>query len=69
MYTKSKNDEKLNVAAFDHWSTDIRQDAWFTTSSLHAVFDDMPKKLKWVKLISDNGSHYHNSEMMLIIAY
>src|SRR6266487_4674024 len=30
MYTKSENDEKLNVAAFDHWSADTRQDAWFT---------------------------------------
>ena len=66
---KSKDDEKLDVAAFDHWSADTRQDAWFTVSSLHAVFDVMPKKPRWVKLISDNGPHYHNSEMMLIMAY
>src|SRR5581483_2193633 len=69
MYTKSESDEKLSVAAFDHWSADTRQDAWFTASSLHAVFDIMPKKPKWITLISDNGPHYHNSEMMLIIAH
>ena len=68
MYTKSNN-EKLNVAAFDHWSADTRQDAWFTASSLHAVFDVMPKKPKWVTLISDNRPHYHNSEMILIMAH
>jgi len=68
MYTKPEN-ENLNVAAFDHWSADTRQDAWFTASSLHAVFDVMSKKPKWVTLISDNGPHYHNSEMMLIMAH
>jgi hypothetical protein len=41
MYTKSENNEKLNVVAFDHWSADTRQDAWFMASSLHAVFDVM----------------------------
>ncbi|RHZ78758.1 hypothetical protein Glove_156g31 [Diversispora epigaea] len=69
MYTKSENDEKLAVAAFDHWSADIRQDAWFTASSLHAIFNVMFKKPKWITLISDNGPHYHNSEMMLILAH
>ncbi|RHZ77157.1 hypothetical protein Glove_184g91 [Diversispora epigaea] len=69
MYTKSENDEKLAVAAFDHWSADTRQDAWFTALSLHAVFDVMFKKPKWITLISDNGPHYHNSEMMLILAH
>ncbi|RHZ71753.1 hypothetical protein Glove_253g31 [Diversispora epigaea] len=69
MYTKSENDEKLAVAAFDHWSADTRQDAWFTASSLHAVFDVMFKKPKWITLILDNGPHYHNSEMMLILAH
>uniref|UniRef100_U9TUU4 Integrase catalytic domain-containing protein n=1 Tax=Rhizophagus irregularis (strain DAOM 181602 / DAOM 197198 / MUCL 43194) TaxID=747089 RepID=U9TUU4_RHIID len=68
MYTKSEN-EKLNVAAFDHWSADTRQDAWFTASSLHAVFEVMDNKPKWVTLISDNGPHYHNSEMMIIMAH
>ena len=29
----------------------------------------MSKKPKWITLISDNGPHYHNSEMMLIIAH
>ncbi|RGB39733.1 hypothetical protein C1646_754231 [Rhizophagus diaphanus] len=68
MYTKSEN-EKLNVAAFDHWSADTRQDAWFIASSLHAVFEVMNNKPKWVILISDNEPHYHNSEMMIIMAH
>ncbi|RHZ65046.1 hypothetical protein Glove_319g72 [Diversispora epigaea] len=69
MYTKQENDEKLNIAAFDHWSTDTKQDAWFTASSLHAVFEIMSNKPKWIILISDNGPHYHNTEMMLIMAH
>ncbi|RHZ89316.1 hypothetical protein Glove_16g30 [Diversispora epigaea] len=69
IYTKQESDEKLNIVAFDHWSTDTKQDAWFTASSLHAVFDTMSNKPKWIILISDNGPHYHNSEMMLIMAH
>ncbi|RHZ79736.1 hypothetical protein Glove_141g92 [Diversispora epigaea] len=69
MYTKQENDEKLNIAAFDHWSTDTKQDAWFTASSLHAVFEIMSNKPKWIILISDTGPHYHNTEMMLIMAH
>ena len=26
-------------------------------------------KPKWVSIISDNGGHYHNSELMAIISY
>ncbi|RHZ72722.1 hypothetical protein Glove_240g36 [Diversispora epigaea] len=66
MYTKQENNGKLNIAAFDHWSTDTKQDTWFTASSLHAVFEIMFNKPKWIILISDNGPHYHNTEMMLI---
>ncbi|RHZ82683.1 hypothetical protein Glove_105g11 [Diversispora epigaea] len=69
IYTKQESDEKLNIVAFDHWSTDTKQDAWFTASSLHAVFDTMSNKPKWIILISDNGPHYHNSEMMLIMTH
>ncbi|RIA80706.1 hypothetical protein C1645_838222 [Glomus cerebriforme] len=29
----------------------------------------MEGKLKWIKIISDNGAHYHNSQLMMIIAY
>jgi hypothetical protein len=28
---------QLDVQAFDHWSTDTKQDAWFTASSFDTV--------------------------------
>lgn len=34
----------VNVAAFDHWSNNTKQDAWFNASSLHTVFDTMSNK-------------------------
>jgi hypothetical protein len=68
LYTKSNEDPEINVEAIDHWSTDARQDAWFTASSLHAVFETMSNKPKWVILISDNGPHYHNTELMIILS-
>ena len=69
IYTKQQGQKNLNVSAYDHWSSDIKQDAWFTASSLHAVFDTLPKKPKWITIISDNGPHYHNSELMIILSY
>ena len=59
----------LDIRAFDHWSTDTKQDAWFTASSFEAVFDSMKKKPEWITIASDNGAHYHNSELMAIIAH
>ncbi|RHZ51357.1 hypothetical protein Glove_480g18 [Diversispora epigaea] len=70
--TKSEFFEKnteLNISAYDHWSTDTKQDSWFTASSFEAVFDSLEKKPKWICVISDNGPHYHNSELMAIIAH
>jgi hypothetical protein len=67
VFTKS-NASQLNVQAFDHWSTDTKQDAWFTVSSFNAVFETLDPKPKWIKIFSDNGGHYHNSELMTIIA-
>jgi hypothetical protein len=29
----------------------------------------MKQKPKWITVISDNGAHYHNSELMTIIAH
>lgn len=29
----------------------------------------MPKKPKWIIIISDNGPHYHNTEMMIILSH
>jgi len=59
---------QLDVQAFDHWSTDTKQDAWFTASSFDAVFETLNPKPKWIKIFSDNGGHYYNSELMTIIS-
>jgi len=68
LYTKSTDNTNIDVQAIDHWSTDGRQDAWFTASSLHSVIESLEKKPKWVSIISDNGPHYHNSELMIIMS-
>ncbi|CAB5197814.1 unnamed protein product [Rhizophagus irregularis] len=68
IFTK-KDGTKLDVRAYDHWSTDTKQDAWFTASSFEAVFESIERKPKWIRIISDNGPHYHNSELMSIIAH
>ena len=69
VYTKSNDHGNLDIAAYDHWSEDTKQDAWFTASSFHAVFDAMPNKPKWIIIISDNGPHYHNTEMMIVLSH
>jgi hypothetical protein len=63
-----RDSSQLDVQAFDHWSTDTKQDAWFTASSFDAVFETLNPKPKWIKIFSDNGGHYHNSELMTIIS-
>jgi hypothetical protein len=68
LFTKGVNDQ-LDVRAFDHWSDDQHQDAYFTASSLHAVITSLEKKPRWVTFISNNGAHYHNSELMVILSY
>ncbi|RHZ53218.1 hypothetical protein Glove_444g25 [Diversispora epigaea] len=67
MYTKKDN--KLDICAFDHWSNDTRQDVWFTALSLYSTIITLEKKPKWISIISDNGGHYHNSELMVILSY
>jgi hypothetical protein len=67
VYTKNISDSQLNLQVFDHWSDDTRQNAWFTASSLHTVFETINPKPKWVTIMSDNGMHYHCTELMLII--
>src|SRR5436190_2128317 len=59
----------INNNAFDHWSEDTKQDAWFTASSLHGVIETLDKKPKCVTIISDNSGHYHNTELMIILSY
>ena len=43
MYTKQQGQINLNVSAYDHWSSDIKQDAWFTASSFEAVFGSIER--------------------------
>ncbi|UZO13203.1 uncharacterized protein OCT59_004708 [Rhizophagus irregularis] len=69
VYTKNMEQNQLDVQVFDHWSNDTCQDAWFTASSLHTVIETLNPKPKWVTIMSDNGMHYHCTELMLIIAH
>ena len=69
VYTKDIENNKLDIQAFDHWSGDTRQDAWFTALSLHTVIESLERKPKWVTIISDNGRHYRNTELMIIMSY
>jgi len=69
VYTKDITNNKLNLQVFDHWSDDTCQDAWFTASSLHTVFENINLKPKWVTIISDNGPHYHCTELMLTVSH
>ncbi|GES84180.1 hypothetical protein GLOIN_2v1880126 [Rhizophagus clarus] len=69
VYQKIKDTQTLNIEAFDHWSDDTKQDAWFTASSLHAVIENLEHKPKWITIISDNGPHYHNTQLMIILSY
>ncbi|RIB05182.1 hypothetical protein C2G38_2220385 [Gigaspora rosea] len=67
VYTRPSNNTNLQVRAFDHWLTDMRQDAWFTASSLHAAISEIDPQPEWVIFISDNGPHYHNADLMMIM--
>ena len=69
LYTKDQNTNHININAFDHWSGDTKQDAWFTASSLHGVIETLERKPSYVTIISDNGGHYHNTELMIILSY
>ncbi len=68
VYSKNKESNELEIQAFDHWSNDNRQDAWFTASSFDVVFTLLNPKPKWVIIMSDNGPHYHCSETMALVS-
>src|SRR5207245_8993519 len=68
LFTRSNNFKEIEINAFDHWSADTKQDAWFTASSFDAVFNSLENRPKWVIIMSDNGPHYHNSELMILIS-
>ncbi|CAB5200722.1 uncharacterized protein OCT59_024507 [Rhizophagus irregularis] len=68
IYTKKPGYQELDVHAYDYWSMDACQDSWFTASSLHhAVIESLENKPKWITIISDNGPHYHNTDLMMIL--
>ncbi|GES93351.1 hypothetical protein GLOIN_2v1790148 [Rhizophagus clarus] len=69
VYTRKENSFELDIQAYDHWSNDPRQDAWFTASSLHTVIESIKKKPEWVTIISDNRGHYHNADLMMILRH
>ncbi|GBC08312.1 hypothetical protein RclHR1_08010002 [Rhizophagus clarus] len=62
VYTRKENSFELDIQAYDHWSNDPRQDAWFTASSLHTVIESIKKKPEWVTIISDNRGLFANSQ-------
>ncbi|RHZ55862.1 hypothetical protein Glove_410g28 [Diversispora epigaea] len=64
----TKKTNNIEVQAFDHWSMDTKQDAWFTASSFNVIFETLDPKPTWIKILSDNGAHYHSSELMAIVA-
>lgn len=68
VFTRSETMNNIEIQAFDHWSADTKQDAWFTASSFDAVFDSFSQKPKWIVIMSDNGPHYHNSELMVLVS-
>ena len=69
VYTKKFDDPtSLNLEVLDHWSSDPTQDAWFTASSFDALFSTMEKRPLWIEVLSDNGPHYHNKELMTMIS-
>ncbi len=68
VYTKNKENTNIEVNVYDHWSDDTKQDAWFTASSLHAVLEVLDPKPKKITIVSDNGPHYHNTELMIILS-
>ena len=62
----NNNSNELIIRAFDHWSDDGKQVAWFTASAFDEVLSKIEKKMLNIRIFSDNGGHYHNSELMVI---
>ena len=58
---------QLEIKVFDHWSSNTVQDVLFTASCFEVVFNSFEKKLKWVRILSDNGAHYHCAELIMAI--
>ena len=50
-------------------NTALKHDAVNQASCFEAVFNTINPCPCWIKIISDNGGHYHNSELMAIISH
>ncbi|UZO22655.1 uncharacterized protein OCT59_015012 [Rhizophagus irregularis] len=48
VYTKNSKTHNFNIQAFDHWSNDTKQNAWFTASSLYSIIETLEKKSSWI---------------------
>jgi hypothetical protein len=46
VFTKKNNCKELDIRAYDHWSIDTKQDAWFTAFSFEAIFKTIKHKPK-----------------------
>ncbi|RHZ86975.1 hypothetical protein Glove_41g97 [Diversispora epigaea] len=69
VYRKQNSSSVLQVQAYNYWSADTRQDSWFTASSLHAVIENLNPKPESIIVMSDNGGHYHNADLMMIMSF
>ena len=54
---------------FSSWLSLFTRPNRSVASSFEAVFETIKYKPKWIRIISDNGAHYHSSELMAIIAH
>ncbi|UZO24744.1 uncharacterized protein OCT59_017038 [Rhizophagus irregularis] len=45
-----------------------KQEPWFTISSFDSVFETLNPRPQWIVVVSDNGAHYHNSELIAAVA-
>ncbi|GET50794.1 uncharacterized protein OCT59_028879 [Rhizophagus irregularis] len=66
---RSAQETKAEFFGKRGWTLHTILDAWFTASSFEAVFETIKHKPKWIRVISDNGAHYHSSELMAIVAH
>ena len=69
VYTRKSGSHQLDIKAFDHQLNDTCQDAWFTASSLHVVIESLEVKPEWIIFLSDNGPHYYNADLMLVLGH
>ena len=69
IYMKDPNTNKININIFDYWSSNSKQDAWFTASLLHGVLDTIEIKPKWINIFSDNEPQYYHTKLTIIMTH